>query len=109
MKQDTSILTSKLSTIVDFTNKTTDGDEILKQITAKMTACKVDGALPHIQNVSVSEDKAKRNLCKEAEMLVKQILEGKLIISEPCQDQFTEVISAGVPYPPNKYDKDFRY
>ena len=49
LDEDAAFIRSKLTGVVDFTSVTEDGDKILKQINAKLTACKIDGALPQVK------------------------------------------------------------
>ncbi len=109
LTEDAAILRGTLSQIVDFTNLTSEGDEILKQVNAKMSGCKVDGALPHVNAKTQSEEKNKRNLCEEAKKMIKAILAGRLKVSDPCNDAQNEIINSQKPYPDNKFDKDTRY
>lgn len=66
LTEDSNFIDGKLEKTIDVTTITTAGLEMLKTINAKLTAHRVDGALPYFNSRTKDEEKNRRNLRKQA-------------------------------------------
>jgi DNA-directed RNA polymerase subunit F len=104
LAEDSDFIDDRLKDILDISTVTASGLNILKQINAKLTADKVDDALPFFNSRTKDEEKNQRNLKNEAIKMLDMIADKVIQITPSVKGTITSIFANDVP-PPKFWDK----
>lgn len=104
LTEDSNFIDGKLEKTIDITTVTSAGLEVLKTINAKLTAHRVDNALPYFNSRTKDEEKNRRNLRKQA-MDDLSLIENRRVQITPSFKGTVTSLFVNDPPPPKEWTK----